>query len=82
MFRRFWGLFLVAAVLVVAATIYAIIDGKLAVLLIGAAMVASTLVGIAVLMDRRLGDAYDTGGDGRERVILRTLAAMIAAARD
>lgn len=75
-------LVLVAAVLVIAAATLAIMNGKADVLLIAAAMVASNLAGIAWLMDARLGDAYDTGGDGRQRAILRTLAAMIAAARD
>lgn len=78
MLRRFWGLVLVAVVLVVAATVYAIIDDKVTNLLIGAAMVASMLLGVAIQMEKRLGDAYDTGGDGRQRWILRTLAAMIA----
>lgn len=75
MLRRFWGLVLVAVVLVVAATAYAIIDGKMANLLIGAAMVASMLLGVAILMEKRLGDAYDTGGDARQRSLLRTLTA-------
>lgn len=47
--------------LVVAATVVAIADGKVANLLIGAAMVASSLTGFGVLMNRRLGDAYDAG---------------------
>lgn len=75
-------LVLVAAVLVIAAATLAIMNGKADVLLIAAAMVASNLAGIAVLLDLRLGDAYDTGGANRQRAILRTLAAMIAAARD
>lgn len=64
---------LVAAVLVIAATVYAIIDGKLANLLIAAALGASMLAGFAWLMERRLGDAYDTGGDARQRALLRSM---------
>lgn len=71
-------LMLVAAVLVVAATTYAAIEGKFAILLIGAAMVASSLAGFAWLMELKLGDAYDTGGQARERSILRALAVMVA----
>lgn len=52
---------LIAIVFVAAATVIAIIDDKVANLLIGAAMVASVTAVFEVMMDRRLGDAYDSG---------------------
>lgn len=64
----------IAVVLVVAATIVAIQEDRVPNLLIGAAMVASNLAGFWVLMDRKLGDAYDTGGDARVRSLLARLS--------
>lgn len=61
--------------LVLVATVAAIIDGKVVNLLIGAAMVASSLAGFAVLMERRLGDAYDTGARQLLQAAVRDLVA-------
>jgi hypothetical protein len=61
--------------LVLVATVAAIIDGKVVNLLIGAAMVASSLAGFAVLMERRLGDAYDTGSKATLRAAVQDLVA-------
>lgn len=82
MIRTIKRLTAVAAFLVVAATVYAIADDKVANLLIAAALGVSLLAGIAWLIEKRLGDAFDTGGESRQRAILRTLAAMVAERRD
>lgn len=72
----------VAASLVIAATVYAVLDDKVANLLIGAAMVASTAAWLEILMDRRLGDAYDTGKRTERRAIARDVAELVEPARD
>jgi len=72
----------ISIVLIVAATLYAIHDDKVANLLIGAAMVSSTLAGISMLMDRRLGDAYLTGAVGQLRALLREALADKGVSRD
>ncbi|MEV6413894.1 hypothetical protein [Kribbella sp. NPDC051718] len=63
----------VAVILVVAATVVAVHEERLASLLIVAAGVASTLAGIMLILERRLGDWYDTGGNARELVLLRRM---------
>lgn len=74
MFRTIQGVIVVAAVLVIAATVVAVLDDKVANLLIGAAMVASNAAILGLMVDRRLGDAYDSGGRTQLRVLARELA--------
>ena len=74
----------VAACLVLAATVYAVLDGKVANLLIGAAMVASSAAVFGYQMDRRLGDAHNSGRSAERRAIARDVASLVepASARD
>jgi hypothetical protein len=87
---------LIAVGLVVAATVQAVVEGKLVILLIGAAMVATLVAAGTVTLDRRtaqlvesledlvdsrLGDAYDTGKEARDRTIARQLA-QLTSSRD
>lgn len=67
-FRTIQGVLAVAAVVLIdaAAVAVAVVDGKLSNLLIGAAMVASNAMIFGHMVDRRLGDAYDTGKRRRE----------------
>lgn len=66
----------IAAVLVVTATVAAVINGRVTSLLIGAAMVASTVAVISYQVDRRLGDAHDTGKSTERGAILRAMKEM------
>jgi hypothetical protein len=54
-----------------AAAIAAVMDGKVTNLLIAAGMVASNAAILGVMVDRRLGDAYDSGSRARARVLAR-----------
>lgn len=67
-FRTIQGVLTVASVVLIdaAAVAVAVVDGKLSNLLIGAAMVASNAMIFGRMVDRRLGDAYDTGKRRRE----------------
>lgn len=71
-----------AAGLVIAATVYAVLDDKVTNLLIGAAMVASTAAWLEILMNRRLGDAFDSGKHIERRAIARDVADLVEPARD
>lgn len=68
MFRTIQRVVTVAAVVLIdgAAVVVAIHESRMASLLIGAAMVASSTVIFGRMVDRRLGDAYDTGKRRRE----------------
>lgn len=61
----------------IAAIVAAVHDGKVANLLIGAAMVASSAVIFNFQMDRRLGDVYDSGKHAERRAIVREVGELI-----
>lgn len=71
----------VAAALSALATIAAEVSGKLAVLAIGAAIVACILVGIRMILesmlDRIANDSYDSGKTAERRAIVRDLAEYV-----
>lgn len=54
--------------LVVAAAVAALRDGKLTNFLIGAAMVATNALVFYLMMERKLGDAYETGKGAQMRL--------------
>lgn len=68
MLRTIRGISAIAVVALIdgTAVILAAKDGKLTNLLIGAAMVASSTLIFGIMVDRRLGDAYDAGRGRRE----------------
>lgn len=68
---------LIAAGLVAAATVMAVRDDKVTSLVIAAAMVASLLAGVSILMDMRLGDAHDSGKLSERRAIARDLVELV-----
>jgi hypothetical protein len=72
----------VAAVITGAAVVAAVEAGKLANLLIGAAMVSCVLVGLRITLERMLeriaSDSYDSGKMAERRAIVRDLAEYVA----
>jgi hypothetical protein len=62
-FRTIKGMIVgvLVALIDVTAVVAAVHDGKVTNLLIGAATVASSALILGIMMDRRLGDAYDSG---------------------
>ena len=74
MFRTIKGVIVVVVLIDAAAVIAAVLDGKVTNLLIGAAMVASNALVFGFMVDRRLGDAYDTGSRAQLRALSRALA--------
>lgn len=77
MFRTLQGPVVVAGALVVAATIYAVIDDNLANVLIAAAVVYTVGLILHRLIDQRVGDIYDAGRKAERRAIEREIAAFL-----
>lgn len=67
----------IAVGLVVAATIYAIVDDRVANLLIAGAVVATSAVLFGLMLDRRIADAYDSGKETERRAIARDVADLV-----
>lgn len=71
----------VAFVLIAVAVISATVSGKLALLAVGAAMVASVLAGLRIILERMLdriaNDSYDSGKAAERRAIVRDLAEYV-----
>jgi hypothetical protein len=68
---------LITTLLVVAAIVYAIIDDKVANLIIAAAVVSIVGILFRRAVERRLGDAYDSGKRSERRAIERDLVAFV-----
>jgi hypothetical protein len=72
---------MVAAGLTAAAVIAGAMSGKLANVVIGAAMVACVLVGLRITLERMLeriaNDSYDSGKAAERRAIVRDLAEYV-----
>lgn len=72
----------VAGGLTTTAIVAAVISEKLTILVIGAAVVACSLVGIRILLeqclDRIANDSYDSGKGAERRAIVRDLAEYVS----
>ena len=81
MFRTIQKLDAVAAIVTVAAIVSAVEAGKLANLLIGAAVVVCALVGLRITLERMLeriaSDSYDSGKMAERRAIVRDFAEYV-----
>lgn len=72
---------LVAATLTVSAIVAAVVTKRLTILMIGAAVVACSLVGIRILLEamveRIANDSYDSGKGAERQAIVRDLAEYV-----
>lgn len=67
----------IASLLVVAATVVAIHEERVASLLIVAAGVAVSAAVFGFMVDRRLGDTYEAGKENERRAIARAVAELV-----
>lgn len=77
MFRTLQVPVAVCVAIVAVAVVLAIHDDKVANLVIAAACVSCTVVGVSLVLRRLIEDAYDSGGRSERRAIAREVAELM-----